>query len=69
MRRSINAHNKTTLYRLLFDHQEFAYKTAPIGGQQKETQYPGWHKAATRKGLWGGKDNDVPWEIGMFEEI
>ena len=29
-------------------------------GQRKETQYPGWHKDTTRKGLWGGEDNEVP---------
>ena len=29
-------------------------------GQQKETQYPGWHKDATGKGLWSGENNGVP---------
>ena len=31
-------------------------------GQQKEIQYPGWHKDTTGKGLWCGEDNEVPWE-------
>ena len=31
----------------------------PIEGQQKETQYPGWHKDTTGKGLWSVEDNDV----------
>ena len=26
--------------------------------QQKETQYPGWHKDTTGKGLWSKKDNE-----------
>ena len=29
-------------------------------GQQKETQYSGWHKDTTKKGLWSGEDNEVP---------
>ena len=29
-------------------------------GQQKESQYPGWHKDTTRKGLWIGEDDEVP---------
>ena len=29
----------------------------PMDGQQKQTQYPGWHKDTTKKGLWGGEDN------------
>ena len=32
----------------------------PIERQQKEIQYPGWHKSTTRKGLWSGKDYEVP---------
>ena len=31
-----------------------------IEGQQKETQYPGWHKGTTRKRLWSGEDNEIP---------
>ena len=31
----------------------------PMEGQQKEIQYPGWHKDTTRKGLWSGKDDEV----------
>ena len=33
----------------------------PMEGQQKEIQYPGWDKDTTGKGLWNGKDNEVPW--------
>ena len=29
-------------------------------GQQKEIQYPGWHKDNTGKGLWSGEDDEVP---------
>ena len=31
-----------------------------VQGQQKETQYPGWHKDTTGKEFWSGKDNEVP---------
>ena len=37
-----------------------AYKTTPMEGQQKETNYPGWHKDTIRKGLWSGEDDGVP---------
>ena len=28
----------------------------PMEGQEKEIQYPGWHKDTTQKGLWIGED-------------
>ena len=28
--------------------------------QQKESQYLGWHEDTTRKGMWGGEDDEVP---------
>ena len=30
-------------------------------GQQKEIQYPGWHKDTNGKGLWNKEDKKVPW--------
>ena len=34
---------------------------SPMEGQQKEIQYPGWHKDTTGKWLWSGENNEVPW--------
>ena len=33
-------------------------KLPQMEGQQKETQYPRWHKDTTGKGLWSGEDNE-----------
>ena len=34
-----------------------------LEGQQKEIQYPGWHKDTTGKGLWSVEDNsNTEWE-------
>ena len=33
----------------------------PIEEQQKEIQYPGWHKDTIGKGLWSGEDDEVPY--------
>ena len=31
----------------------------PMEGQQKEIQYPGWHKGTTGKELWSGENDEV----------
>ena len=33
----------------------------PMKRQQKESQYSRCHKDNTRKGLWSGEDNEVPY--------
>ena len=39
----------------------WCHKTLPsMEGQQKEIQYPGWHKDTAGKELWSGEDNGVP---------
>ena len=37
------------------------FSFVPMKRQQKEIQYPGWHKDTTGIGLWSVEDNEVPW--------
>ena len=37
-------------------NKEFPTRMPPMEEQQSEIQYPGWHKDATGKRLWIGKD-------------
>ena len=37
--------------------------------QQKEIQYPEWHKDITGKGLWSGEDMGFLIEIDVWENI
>ena len=41
------------------EYSSFFLAPPQMEGQQKETQYPGWNKDTTRKGLWSGEDNEV----------
>ena len=41
--------------------QTLPTRLPPMERQQKEPQYPGWHKNTTKKGMWNEDDNEVPW--------
>ena len=40
------------------DNKTLPTSLPPIERQQKETQYPEWHKDNTEKGLWGRENNE-----------
>ena len=41
------------------DNKTLPKRLPPIGEQQKEIQYSGWHKDTTGKGLWSEEDDKV----------
>ena len=44
------------------NNKTFPTGLPPMEGQHRKTQYTGWHKDTTRKGMWIGEDNEVPKE-------
>ena len=48
------------MWKLDTDNKTLPSRFPPMDGQQKETQYPEWHKDTTGKRLWGGENNEDP---------
>ena len=57
---------KWSMWKPKTDNKALPIRLLPMEGQQKETQYPGWHKYTIGKGMWSAEDNKGK---GLFEEI
>ena len=57
------------LRRLETNNKALATRLPPIEGQQKEIQYPAWHKSTTGKGCEVEKMMRFLKETQIFEEI
>ena len=41
----------------------------PMEEQQKEIQYPGWHKDTTGKELWSGENDEVSHHFSFYQKF